>query len=56
MLLISSIEVYLFKVFFGRVVYNVVFFLVLYMDAIFFYCIEVIMVFDVRKFYKFGFI
>lgn len=43
---------YLLKVFLGRVVHNVVPPLVLYMDATFLHCIEVIMVLDVRKLHK----
>lgn len=56
MSLTPSIEVYLLKVFLGRVVHNVVPPLVLYMDATFLHCIEVIMVLDVRKLHKLGLI
>lgn len=52
MSLTPSIEVYLLKVLLGRVVHNVVPPLVLYMDATFLHCIEVIMVLDVRKLHK----
>lgn len=47
---------YLLKVFLSRVVHNVVPPLVLYMDATFLHCIEVIMVLDVRKLHKLGLI